>query len=306
MEPATPAELLVVRNAGSGPAGGRDDEALLAKALAAAGLHARIVVVEHGQRIESIVDEALDKGATLIVAAGGDGTVNAVAARVMARDAVLGVLPLGTLNHFAKDLGIPTELDAAVAILAAGRERRVDVGQVDERIFLNNSSIGLYPRIVSEREQAQKRLGIGKWPALARATWNALRHPASFSVALCVDGKTLERRTPFIFVGNNCYVMEGFGIGKRNCLDDGLLALYVLRPKSIFGMVSLGLRALLGIGSHAQDFDALQTTQLDVRGRHDEMEVATDGEVSCMTMPVRFCIRPRALRVLAPAPKEPG
>src|SRR5207342_1768183 len=205
--------------------------------------------------IADAVDRLLDAGAEAIVAGGGDGTINAVASRLLGREVTLGVLPLGTLNHFARDLGIPFELDAAVKVIADQHVVTTDVGEVDDRIFLNNSSIGLYPRIVTEREDAQRHLGLGKWPALARATWHALRHPSSFNAVVCVDGEDIERRTPFIFVGNNCYVLEGFGLGRRNCLDDGVLSLNVLRPKSALGFLWLGLRSLLGIGSHADDFD---------------------------------------------------
>jgi len=301
---ASAAGIPVILNAGSGRGGVQDGEAAVTNAFHASGLRAHVIVLAQGQGIAAMVDDLLDGGADLIVAAGGDGTVNAIASRLLERDATLGILPLGTLNHFARDLGIPLELDAAAAVIAAGHARRTDVGEVNGKPFLNNSSIGLYPRIVSEREHAQRRLGVGKWPALARATWHALRHPDSFSASVHVDGRTIQRRTPFIFVGNNCYVLEGFSLGRRTCLDGGVLALYVLRPKSTFGLLWLGLRALLGIGSHAQDFDAIEATSFDVQGRHDEVEVATDGEVARMTTPIRFRIRPRALRVLAPESKE--
>lgn len=304
MAAAAPAGIPVVLNARSGAEDVPDGGAAVAAAFAARGLHARIIVLAAGQRIAATVDDLLDAGADLIVAAGGDGTVNAIASRLLERDATLGILPMGTLNHFARDLGIPLEIDAAADVIAAGQARRVDVGEVNGKVFLNNSSIGLYPRIVLEREHAQRHLGAGKWPALARATWHALRHPRSFSATVRVDGRTIERRTPFIFVGNNCYVLEGFGIGRRTCLDRGVLALYVLRRKSMFGLLWLGLRALLGIGSQAEDFDAIESAGFEVQGRHSDVEIATDGEVAQMAMPVRYRIRPRALRVLAPAPKE--
>lgn len=296
----------VLLNVRSGPKGESDGGSAIAAAFQKQGLSARLIALAPGQDIAATVDGLLDAGSATIVAAGGDGTVNAIAARLAGRDATLGILPMGTLNHFARDLGIPLELDGAVAVIAAGQTRQVDVGEVNDKPFLNNSSIGMYPRIVSEREDAQHRLGAGKWPALARATWHALRHPDNFSATVQVDGRTIERRTPFIFVGNNCYVLEGFGIGRRTCLDGGVLALYVLRPKSTLGLLWLGLRALLGIGSHAKDFDAIESTGFEVQGRHSEVEVATDGEVAQTAMPVRYRIRPRALKVLAPAPKEQG
>jgi len=291
----------VIVNAKSGPDATGDDGDVVEAAFAAHGIEARVHVLEPDEDIGDAVDRLLDAGAEAIVAGGGDGTINAVASRLLGREVTLGVLPLGTLNHFARDLGIPFELDAAVKVIADQHVVTTDVGEVDGRIFLNNSSIGLYPRIVTEREDAQRHLGLGKWPALARATWHALRHPSSFNAVVCVDGEDIERRTPFIFVGNNCYVLEGFGLGRRACLDDGVLSLNVLRPKSALGFLWLGLRSLVGIGSHAGDFDHFEAEHFEIRAQRGDEEVAIDGEVTCMASPMRYRIRKRALRVFAPA-----
>ena len=289
----------VVVNARSGPDAKTDDAGQIEAAFREHGMEAHVTVMQPDNDIARTVDDALAGGAGLLVAGGGDGTINAVAARLLDKDTTYGVLPLGTLNHFARDLGIPFDVEKAVDIIAGGHAITVDVGEVNDRIFLNNSSIGLYPRIVAERENAQKRLGIGKWPALIRATWNALRHPSSFNAVVCVDGQELHRSTPFIFVGNNAYVMEGFGIGKRPRLDAGLLSLYVLRPKTAFGLLSLGFRALFGIGSHVDDFEAFEATDFRVESSRPSIMVATDGEVNPMRTPVCYRIRPRSLRVLA-------
>jgi len=291
----------VIVNAKSGPDATDDDGDVVEAAFAAHGIEAQVHVLEPDEDIADAVDRLLDAGAEAIVAGGGDGTINAVASRLLGREVTLGVLPLGTLNHFARDLGIPFELDAAVKVIADQHVVTTDVGEVDDRIFLNNSSIGLYPRIVTEREDAQRHLGLGKWPALARATWHALRHPSSFNAVVCVDGEDIERRTPFIFVGNNCYVLEGFGLGRRTCLDDGVLSLNVLRPKSALGFLWLGLRALFGVGSHAGDFDHFEAEHFEIRAQRGDEEVAIDGEVTCMASPMRYRIRKRALRVFAPA-----
>jgi diacylglycerol kinase family enzyme len=294
----TPIPVLV--NAQSGPEGTRTDQAAIEAAFARHGLTAQIGLLEPGEDIAARVDELLAGGPSCIVAGGGDGTISAVASQVLDSDTVLGVLPLGTLNHFARDLDIPFALDAAVAVIAADHVVRVDVGQVDDAVFLNNSSMGLYARVVSEREHARKHLGLGKWPAMARATWHALRDPATFQVVVCVDGQDLQRRTPCIFVGNNAYVLEGFGIGERTRLDAGLLCLYVLRPKSTLGLLWLGVRALSGVGSHAEDFDAFQTADFRIESQRRTIDVAMDGEVRPLTTPVHYRIRPRALRVLVP------
>ena len=294
------AEITVIVNAKSGPDGEGENAESIEVAFRAHGLQAKVTVLQPGQDIARVVQLAIAEGASLVVAGGGDGTINAVAAELLDSDTMLGVLPLGTLNHFARDLGIPFELADAVRIIAEGHCIAVDAGEVNGKTFLNNSSIGLYPRIVSDREQAQKHLGLGKWPALVRATVRALRDPSSFNAVVCVDGKELARRTPFIFVGNNCYVLEGFGIGRRTSLHAGVLSLYVLRPKNGFGLLWLGLRSVFGIGSHARDFDAFEAVDFRVEAQGKRIEVATDGEVTNMESPVRYRIRPKALRVLAP------
>ena len=145
----------------------------------------------------------------VIVAGGGDGTVSTVAAALVDTDICLGVLPLGTLNHFAKDLGLPLDLEAAVRCIATGVTSRVDVGEVNGRVFVNNSSLGLYPDIVRDREQQQKRFGRGKWHALLRASIAALRRYPFLQVSLAVEGRERAYRTPFVFIGNNAYRMEG-------------------------------------------------------------------------------------------------
>jgi YegS/Rv2252/BmrU family lipid kinase len=292
----------VIVNAHAGGGDAEDAGDSLRAAFERHGLQARVMTLTHGQSIADTVDALLAHGERCIVAAGGDGTINAVAARLLDSDVALGVLPMGTLNHFARDIGIASSIDDAVAVLAAGHCIACDVGEVNGRIFLNNSGIGMYPRIVAERERVQRRLGAGKWPAMLRATWDSLRHPHSSDVAVFVDGDTVHHQTPFVFVGNNAYEFEGFALGRRRRLDGGMLSLCILRGKSAFGFLWMALRSLLGIGSHRDDFDAYATTEAQVHLRRHDVKVSTDGEVNSMTSPVCYRIRPKALRVLAPAP----
>lgn len=273
------------------------------RAFAAHGLDAQVHRVD-GNAIADTVQRVLDAGARCVVAAGGDGTINAVAMHLLDRDdVVLGVLPVGTLNHFARDLGIPDALDKAVAVIAAQQVRTVDVGDVNGRPFLNNSSLGLYARLVVEREHLQKHRHCGKWPALMRAGWSVLRHPRTFSTELHVDGRTLRRRTPFVFVGNNDYIIEGPRAGARATLDDGELAVYVLRPCGPWGLVLLALRALAGRIVRGRDLDRIRTTAFVVGSHHARATVARDGEVDVLDAPVHYRVRPGALRVFAPPPE---
>jgi YegS/Rv2252/BmrU family lipid kinase len=295
--------IAVILNAGSGPDRAGHGAAAVRAGFARHGLAAEVTELAPGGDLAAILDEVMASGAKCVVAGGGDGTINAVAARVAEdAEATLGVLPLGTLNHFAKDLGLPPALDDAIKVIADGHRITVDVAEVNGRIFLNNASVGLYATIVIDREQQQKRLGRSKWPALARATWHALRAVDAFDVVVCVDGQELRRRTPFIFVGNNDYIVQGPGIGERARLDDGALSVYVLRPKNAAGLLWLAVRALFGRVSWTRDLDAFSSTGLSVETPVARLDVARDGEVDPFDTPLHFKVRPRALRVFAPAP----
>jgi diacylglycerol kinase family enzyme len=238
-----------------------------------------------------------------MVAGGGDGTQSAVASRLVDTDLVQGVLPLGTLNHFAKDLGVPLKLEDAVRALAEGAVRQVDVGQVNDRIFINNSSIGLYPEIVRERELQQLRLGKSKWRALASATLHATEGNPGIAVRIATEDEQHLRRTPFVFIGNNRYTMEGFDIGARETLDAGELALYLGRRRGRLGLVLLALRALLRRLEQSADFEMLAGEAFEITTHDQRIRVATDGEVGMMDTPLHYRIRRRALRVIAPAMK---
>ena len=301
------ASVALIVNPGSGAGGDRPDGATLRDLCASHGLDAEVYALPSGDdAIAATVGRALADGAQVLVAAGGDGTVNAVAACAIEHDRVLGVLPLGTLNHFARDLDIPLEPEAAIAALASGVERRVDVAFANDRPFLNNASLGLYATIVVDRERQQRRLRRGKWNALVRATLAALREPDAFEVTIQVDGRQLRRQTPFVFVGNNDYEVQGPAAGQRARLDDGLLSVYVLHPRTAWGLLWLALRTLLRGTSGARDLDAFATAELVVHARTPRLPVARDGEVDDMATPVRFEVRPQALRVLAPAAPAQG
>jgi len=296
----TAAAIVVIVNAGSG---GGNDAALvdrLAVHFKAAGLHAEIELAHGGDEIITAVGNAVARRPPLIVAGGGDGTVSTVAAALVDTGIVFGVLPLGTLNHFARDLGIPLDLADAVAVLARGETGRVDVGEVNGRIFVNNSGLGLYPDIVHDRERQQKRLRRGKWPAFVWATLSALRRYPFLFVALVVDGKEVLRKTPFVFIGNNEYRMEGFAIGERSGMEDGLLSLYVARRPGRWRLVQLALRALTGRLRQARDFDAITATDIVVQSKRKRIRVATDGEVTVMTPPLKYRVRPASLIVMRP------
>jgi diacylglycerol kinase family enzyme len=299
--PATP-RALVILNARSGTGCTRERADELRDLFATEGLQSEVVLAQGAEEMFEAVDSAEDDGFGLVVAGGGDGTQSAVASRVAGTALVQGVLPLGTLNHFAKDLGVPLKIEDAIRTLATGRVRQVDVGEVNGRTFINNSSLGLYPEIVRERELQRMHLGKSKWRALVSAALHATQRRVGMAVRVESPDDEQLRRTPFVFIGNNRYVMEGLSIGAREALDRGELALYMGKRRGRLALLQLALRALTKTLEQAEDFEMLTGPAFVVDTTGDRVRVATDGEVCMMDSPLHYRIRPRALRVMVPEP----
>ncbi len=264
------------------------------------GVDARIHLATDGADIDVLAQRAANTDAEIIIAGGGDGTLNSVASAVLSSNKILGVLPLGTLNHFAKDLQIPLDIKEAIETITRGRTMQVDVGEFNGRIFLNNSSLGLYPSIVREREK-QQRLGYRKWPAYAWAALSVLMRYPFLDLRLQAEGKELLTRTPFLFIGNNRYEMETLNIGGRSALDAGTLSLYLTHRTGRLGLIRLAWRALFGGLNQEKDFMALTTEELFIETRKRRLRVAMDGEVTVVEPPLRYRIRKKALKVRVPA-----
>lgn len=295
----TPRAVEVIINTRSGTSSKEQAREQLADLFRQSGIEARISLARSGESLVELARRAVHSDAATIVAGGGDGTINAVASTLIDTDKTLGVLPLGTLNHFAKDLKIPLELGEAARTIIANHAVQVDVGEVNGQIFLNNSSLGLYPSLVHKREQRQ-RLGHGKWPAFIWAAFSVMRRYPFLDVRLNADGRVISSRTPFVFVGNNKYEMESFNIGTRTRLDEGQLSLYFSHRTRRLGLVRLGLRALLGRVEKAEEFVAVCATEVSIETRRRRIRVATDGEVTMIRPPLRYRARPGALRVIVP------
>ncbi len=257
------------------------------------------MLARSGAEVTELAARAVGEKAAAVVAAGGDGTLSAVASRLVGMRTALGVIPLGTLNHFAKDLKILPDLEGAVQNIIAGHTIEIDVGEVNGRIFLNNVSLGLYPSIVKERERQQRWLRV-KVLALIAGTVTVLRRYPFFSVRLLVDNQQLMLTTPFVFVGNNKYEIEGFNIGSRARLDAGLLSLHMAQNTGRLRFLKLCLRALMGSLHDSRKFQALYSKEVSIETRRKKMRVAIDGEVTTMKTPLHCRIFPKALRVIVP------
>lgn len=235
----------------------------------------------------------------VLVAAGGDGTASTVAAAAAAAGRTFGLVPSGTFNHFARDTGIPSTLDEAVAVLAAGRTRLLDIGDVNGHIFINNASLGAYPRMVWERNRA-RAAGLPRWAAGAVAvtrTWLGLR---SMAVRVTVDGTPYVRRTPFIFVGNSEYEVAGTDLGKRPSMTDGTLSLYMAPRFGRADALLLPARVLLKTLEKHERFEAFSAAAISIETARTKVSVGLDGEVRMIEAPLQFHVRRNALRAILP------
>jgi len=295
--------VIVNQGAGSVVSGSVSAESLR-RSFLEEGTEADVHVIP-GERICDTAREAVAQGVDAVVAGGGDGTIRAVASVLAGGQVPLGVLPLGTLNHFANDLKIPTDLEDAIRLIPNGEIKALDVGDVNGEIFLNNSSLGLYPPIVQARDQEMRRSNHGKWVSMAIATFKLLPRLSSLHVRISSGDWQVERKTELIFVGNCEYQMSALTHGSPNRLESGNLYLYLARSRSRLGLIGLALVGLVRDIKETRSVEdwPLPEFKIEVRKKHS-IPVAFDGEVTMMKSPLLYRTRPRALRVILP-PAEP-
>jgi diacylglycerol kinase family enzyme len=206
---------------------------------------------------------------------------------------------MGTLNHFAKDLRIPLGLDEAVSVIASGQRHRVDVGDAGGRPYINNASIGAYPRIVAERDKRMRR-GRPKWQAQGLAALAVWRDHRLVRLSIRGDGIDRSVRTPFLFVGNNEYELEGGSVGQRERIDRGLLHVCLAPDISRAGAATLVAASLFGHLGRLKQLESILSTTLTVDAPHSRLWLSLDGEIVTLDVPLAFSVRRAALQVLAP------
>ena len=299
------ARILVNRGGGAASAAGAKVRDEIAAALAAHGIGGEVELVD-GEDLAGRACEAVEAGAALVIVGGGDGSISAAAGALAGTETALGLLPLGTLNHLARDLGIPAKLDEAAAVIAAGQRRPIDVAEVNGRVFVNNAAIGLYPLMVLDREAQQHRLGRSKRLAMLVAAVRTLIRFRHHRLSLTVnDQDKAAIDTPLLFVGNNDYSLELPRAGTRAALDDGRLCVMVMRKTGRAGLIAATLRVLAGRVRSDDMIRLDDVTRLRVACRRSYLTLAIDGETAQLRAPLEFCIRRGALTVIPP-PKEPA
>ena len=291
--------ITVVVNPAAGGAGD-DAESALAEHFRNARLPIRLVTCVSAADASAAAKAAVKEREAVVVAAGGDGTVSTVASALIGTDTPLGVLPRGTLNHFARDAGIPMDLGRAVRNIAEGRSKAVDVGDVNGRHFLNNVSLGIYPDIVVERELL-RRQGYRKWSAFGVAAARIVRNYRGLMLTITAQGTTRTTRTPFLLVGNNEYQQEGIHLGERKALDRGQLFAYFAPRMRGRELPRLFADAVLDRAREGRKLESLAACELLAESHEGHrLRVAIDGEVLAMAAPLQLRIHPGALHVIVP------
>ena len=294
-------KILVILNSRAGKPSchyGESKTEEIAQAFQAVNVDAQIVC-PGVSGLTAFTKQAMISHFDAVVAAGGDGTISAVAAALVGTSTPLGILPLGTLNHLAKDLKIPFDLQEAARVIAEGKIHEIDVGEVNGRIFVNNSSIGLYPKAVRKRDQEIIRLGRGKWPAMLDASLRVFLRFPLITIRLETSEGSLTSTTPFLFVGNNKYGMKFLRIGDRPSLEGGELCAYLLKHTGRLAFLRILLMAILGLRQD-RDFAFILSREVQVQTRRRQITVSADGQLMTLVTPLHYRIRPKALRVFAP------
>ena len=291
--------VAVLLNPSSGPKREGAAESDIRGAFEALAIDADIIPLKSAAEATHQISERVRAGFDSVVAAGGDGTVSIVGAALAGTNTALGVLATGTFNHFARDMRIPSDLQAAVEIIAKGHTTSVDVADVNGHAFLNNSSLGFYPTLVAERDRRVKQ-GMLKAVAVAPAFLTAMWRFPNLTVRLRTEEAGLATRTPFLFIGNNEYVFSGLQAGSRERLSDGRLQLCAVASPGRWTLLKSVLLAITGRIDAAPEVLMVGTTWARIETLRRHVRVALDGELVRLRSPLVYSIRPGALKVLVP------
>jgi diacylglycerol kinase family enzyme len=298
--------ITVILNVGSGHGDAAECEREIRGGFESTGRAHRIVVASSPSEVEKHTRAAMAQpGPRVIVAAGGDGTINLVAGLVLEQDLPFGVIPLGTFNYFARDLGIPLAPREAAISIATGHLRRVHVARVNGHLFLNNASFGLYRKLLEERERDKQRFGRYKIVAALSALATLWRFRQVYTLSMKLDGQPATIHTPMLFFGLNSLQLEKLDLDVASCTNAGQMAVIVLRPTSRWHLLGLALKgALHGLGDSPElRCHGASEVLVDQPGRQST-RVAVDGESFDCTLPLRFQVQRNALQVVVPRVPE--
>ncbi|HZV98618.1 MAG TPA: diacylglycerol kinase family protein [Methylophilaceae bacterium] len=299
--------LFIMLNAGSGNKDAAATRATIEQMLAEAGRTYELIMVEDPAQLQDIARRTVEKAQQqkgIVVVGGGDGATNTVAQVVLNSGCAFGVLPQGTFNYFSRNHGIPADTAEAMRLLLTAQPQPVQVGLVNDKLFLVNASLGLYPQVLEDREAYKHKFGRNRMVAFAAGIITALRHHRQLHLTLEQNGQIRIIRTPTLFVGNNRLQLEQLGIPQAEALEEGQLAAITLRPVSTLGMLWLILCGTFGRLGEADKVVSFSFRQLKVRQSRfsltHRVKVATDGETYWINAPLVFRVSPKPLYLIKP------
>jgi diacylglycerol kinase family enzyme len=313
LDPA--AALQFVINGAAGSSVAQTQREVIEAALRTAGRRGELHF-SRPQDLPRVAQEAARQAVaceTAVVAVGGDGTLNAVAQAAHAVGCAMGVVPQGTFNYFARTHGIPADAAQAVALLADAIPTPVQVAAVNDRVFLVNASLGLYPELLEDREAYKKRFGRSRWVAFWAASVTLLRAQQRLRLRIEEGTSVGDLRTLTLFVGNNRLQLEQVGMqpsaqaeGER---AQGRITAVMLRPIGTLSMLRLMLHGAMGTLGEAQSVERFEFDHMVVRPRLPQgrrgIKVAFDGEVTTLRAPLNFRVLDKPLYLLKPSQAEP-
>lgn len=294
------ARVCVVMNRGSGKKKHRELAEQLQAELAPHCGSFTLRQSRRGSDLPGLAKQVAGEGFDLVIAAGGDGTQSAVAGALTGTGVAMGVLPGGTFNYFARDLGVGETIEDALATLKDARLEPVDVGDVNGLIFLNNVSLGAYPQILKTREGVYERWGRSRiaayWSVLVAL--RRLRRP--MQLVARVDGESRSFTSALVFVARSAYQMDSFGLDGAEAIRNGQFAVLIAKAKKPLPLMRSAVRLAFGHSAKDSDFDLIVTDHLQIETPQRRQLVAHDGEKTVLHSPFRLQVRHGELHVLLP------
>lgn len=297
-------KIVVVLNAAAGALLGKPIEATVEATEAALG-HPETdvqVVSATGPDIVPAIEKACASDADVVMVGGGDGTIATAAGYLAGTDKALAILPLGTMNLLAKDLGIPMSLAEAIPSLAAGEFRHIDIADVNGRIFLNSSLLGLFPMIAQQRERNRGKMKLATYLKLAWSAFAAVSRYRRLGAVIEIEGERRPVRSLAMAIACNP-LNEGFAsFLTRSSLDSGELALYIAKHRTAWRAIRLIAALTAGLGRSDPELETHRARKITIHARRPNLWVANDGELHLIETPLQYRIRQRGLKVLVPSP----
>lgn len=267
------------------------------------GVPAELYPIHNRREIASSIERACQRAQAQsgrVLAIGGDGTIRSISEALSGSETPLAIVPTGTFNFFARNLGIPLNIEAALSLALEGTPQRVDLGRVNGHLFNNNASFGLYARMIREREQHSRRFGRHRVVAILSTLLTLMRRYRTLNLTLKTGEEVRTLASPMVFVGINSLQLRGVDLEFGRCVDEMNMGVVVMKPVSRWGLFRLSLRGLMRRLRDENSLEYFCTDRLEISTDREQISVVLDGERIRVSTPLRFSIEPDALWVVTP------